>query len=159
MHFQAQISEIKKIHASKKIPYISGNGTFWLKYYKNSLYFLKRIIFLDFLKRKLFLYFQKSNPAFFIPNPKKLKKTHRKRNFLAQILKKFLYFLIFLEMELSSSNIKKIGHIFSKESVSHISDKRTLHFSAQAIKIKELYPRKSYFTLGNENPPKMSCSF
>ena len=129
MHFQAQISEIKKIHPSKKIPYISGNGTFWLKYYKNSLYFLKRIIFLDFLKRKLFLYFQKSNPAFFIPNPKKLKKTHRKRNFLAQILKKFLYF------------------------------KRTLHFSAQAIKIKELYPRKSYFTLGNENPPKMSCSF
>ena len=68
-------------------------------------------------------------------------------------------FLVFLEMELSSSNIKKIGHIFSKESVSHISDKRTLHFSAQAIKIKELYPRKSYFTLGNENPPKMSCSF
>ena len=45
----------------------------------------------------------------------------------------FLYFLIFQEMKLCSFNIlKKIAHIFSKESISYISENRTLHFSAQS---------------------------
>ena len=44
--------------------------------------------------------------------------------------------LLFLEMGLSSSNIQKI-YIFSKESFSYISENKTLHFSAQAKKIKK----------------------
>ena len=63
--------------------------------------------------------------------------THWKWNFLAQILKKLLYFLIFPEMDLSSSNIKKIPHIFRDG---------TLHFLSNALKI--------YYALGNENLPK-----
>ena len=35
-------------------------------------------------------------------------------------------------MELSSSSIKKIPHIFSKEGMSYISENGTLHFSVQA---------------------------
>ena len=38
---------------------------------------------------------------------------------------------------LSSSNIKKIPHIFSKERFFYISENGALHFSAQALKIKE----------------------
>ena len=104
------------------------------------LIFSQKNNFLRFSQKKAFLIFPKTEPCNFHPKHQKAKKNHRKRNFLAQILTKFLYFLIFLEMELSSSNIKKIGHIFSKESISYISDKETLHFSAQAIKIKQLYP-------------------
>ena len=77
----------------------------------------------------------------------------RKRNFLILILEKFIYFLIFAEAEFSSSNIfKKNSYIVSKESISYISQNGTLHFSAQALKIKKLYLRKIYYASGNENP-------
>ena len=49
---------------------------------------------------------------------------------------------------LSSSNIKKIPHIFSKERFFYISENGTLHFSAQALKIKETIP-------GNGNPKNL----
>ena len=51
-------------------------------------------------------------------------------------------FLIFPKMELSCYIITKISHIFSKESLSYISGNRTLHFSAQALKIKKSTRRK-----------------
>ena len=54
-------------------------------------------------------------------------------------------------MKLSSSNIAKIL-ILSQNS---ISQNRTLQFSAQALKIKELHPRKIYCTSRNGNPPKI----
>ena len=62
-------------------------------------------------------------------------------------------------MELSSSNIKKIHYILSKERFSHISRNRTLDFSAQALIIKESHPRIIYYTLGNGNPEKISFVF
>ena len=79
-----------------------------------------------------------------------------KRNFLPQILKKFLIFFYISEkyhsyILISSIFSYKISYIFSKESFSYISKKETLHFSAQALKIKELNPRKIYYTPGNEN--------
>ena len=52
------------------------------------------------IKKKLFLYFK---------NP---------------LLKKSFHFLIFLQMELSSSNIKKTSYIFSKGNFYHISGNR-----------------------------------
>ena len=58
-------------------------------------------------------------------------------------------------MKLSSSNIKKIPHIFQKESFSYISKNGTLHFLAQALKIKELYHGNIYYTSGNGNPKKL----
>ena len=48
--------------------------------------------------------------------------------------------LIFPEMELSSSNIKKI--IFSQKKSSYISGNGTLHFLAQNRKIKKMHPKK-----------------
>ena len=56
----------------------------------------------------------------------------RKWNFPAQILKKFLYFLIFLETELTSSNITKTHHIFqNKASLIFLKTKPcTFHFSS-----------------------------
>ena len=51
-------------------------------------------------------------------------------------------FLIFPKMELSCYIITKISYIFSKESLSYISGNRTLHFSAQALKIKKSTRRK-----------------
>ena len=47
-------------------------------------------------------------------------------------------------MKLTSSNIKKISYIFSKESFSFISGNGTLHFSAQALKIKKNPPRENF---------------
>ena len=51
-------------------------------------------------------------------------------------------------MELSSCST------FSKESLSCISENRTLEFSAEAQKIKEIHPRKIYYTLGNKDSRK-----
>ena len=63
-------------------------------------------------------------------------------------------------MEFFSSNIKKflysvkrkLSYILSKESISYISENRTLHFSAQALKRKEIHPGKIYYTLGSFRP-------
>ena len=49
---------------------------------------------------------------------------------------------------------EKISYIFSKESFSYISGNGTLHFSAQARKIKEIHPRKISYTSGNGSPKK-----
>lgn len=83
----------------------------------------------------------KSYLALSIPNFKKKKKKHlknslyfQKRNFLALIIRKFLYTL--------------------KESLSFISDNGTIQFSVQVPKIKELHPRKIYYTSGNINSKK-----
>ena len=116
--------------------------------------------FLDLLSKescscpniKKILMFPKTGPYTFNPKPKKTEKKKKntqknplyfwKWNFLVQILKKFLYFLIFSEIELSSSSIKKIPHIFSKEGISYISENGTLHFSVEAQKIKEIHSGK-----------------
>ena len=74
------------------------------------------------------------------PPPLPLKKHSlylRKGNFLALIL-------------------KERKPIFSKESLSYISGNGTLHFSPQAVKIKEIHPEKISCILGNENPEKIS---
>ena len=74
-------------------------------------------------------------------------------------------------MELSSPNIKKVlifspkkekksfSYIFSKEIFSYISGNETPHFSPQARKIKEIHHKKISYTLGNQNPKKISCAF
>ena len=74
-------------------------------------------------------------------------------------------------MDLSVLNIKKIllffcvsgngsfSYIFLKKSFSYISENSTLHFSAQALKIKELHPRKIYYASGNGNPKKIVFNF
>ena len=81
--------------------------------------------FLIFFQKKSFVVFLEMEPSTSHPNPpKKQKKSTQKK------------FLIFPEMKLSSSNIKKIPYIYSKESVSYISRNGTLHFSGQAPKIK-----------------------
>ena len=72
---------------------------------------------------------------------KKKKKKHLKK------------FLIFPEKELSSSNNKKFLYTL-QESLSFISENGTIQFSAQAPKIKELHPRKIYYTSGNVNSKK-----
>ena len=90
------------------------------------------------------------------PNPPKTQKNSPRKKFL-----------ILLEMELSSSNIKKIlifsqksfSYIFSKESFSYISENGTLHFSTQARKIKEIHLEKNSCISGNENPEKTSYIF
>ena len=46
-------------------------------------------------------------------------------------------------MEPSSSNIKKNSYIFSN---------KTLLFSRQARKVKEIHPEKISYTSGNRNP-------
>ena len=48
----------------------------------------------------------------------------------------------------------KIPYIISKESFSYIFENGTLQFSVQALKIKELHPRKIYYTSGNKDPEK-----
>ena len=58
--------------------------------------------------------------------------------------------LIFPEMELSSSNIKKI--IFSQKKSSYISGNGTPHFLAQNRKIKKMHPKK-------KKPSKKSLYF
>ena len=64
-------------------------------------------------------------------------------------------------MKLSSSNIKKIPYIFLKESFSYIFSKdsfsyiyknRTLQFSAQAMKIKGLYPAENFLCFKKWKP-------
>ena len=85
-------------------------------------------------------------------------------------------FLMFLEMELSSSNTEKIlifsqkesfSYIFSKESFSYIFSKKSfyisgngdLDFSAQARNIKKPTWRKFLILQGNKSPEKTSYIF
>ena len=68
-------------------------------------------------------------------------------------------FLVFQKMELSSSNIKKTSYIFSKESFSYISEKRTLHFSDQAQKNKTIHPKKISYFSGNGNSKRIPYIF
>ena len=53
-------------------------------------------------------------------------------------------FHLFLEIKLSSSNIKKI--IFSQKKTLYV------HFSAQALQVKEIHLRKISYTSGNGSP-------
>ena len=64
-------------------------------------------------------------------------------------------------MELSSYNIKKkiyilskenFCYIFSKESFSYISGNRTLHFLAQARKMKNNPPRENFLYFKKQKP-------
>ena len=100
---------------------------------------IKKILI--FSQRKSFLIFSKKEHCTSQPPPppkKKQNKTKKttnqpeknslyfqKWNFLALILKKFLY-----------SSKRKLPLYFSKESISYISKNEALHFSAQARKIK-----------------------
>ena len=77
-------------------------------------------------------------------NPKKNKKNPPRKKFL-----------LFLEIELSSSNIK--SYILSKESICYISGNGTLHFSGQTWEIK-VHPKKIYCTSGNRSPKKLKFS-
>ena len=115
-----------------------------------------------------------------IPNLKKLKKgtTLKKSlnslnslkkfpfwkwNFLAQVLKRFLYFLkrkLFLyfskrKLFLYSRERNFLALVKKKEIISFISRNETLHFSAQALKLKEIHSGKIYYTSGNGNPLKI----
>ena len=80
--------------------------------------------------------------------------------------------LISCKIELFRSNVKKfqemearppkkffafqetVSHIFFKESFFYISRYRTLHFPAQAQKVKKKHPKKISYNSGNRNPPK-----
>ena len=55
-------------------------------------------------------------------------------------------------MNIPSLNIKKNYYIFSKESISYISENGTLHFSVQVWELKEIHPEKISYISGNENP-------
>ena len=59
----------------------------------------------------------------------------------------------FSETELSSSNIKKIIIFSQKKDFLIFPRNGTMHFSAQALKIKELHLGKIYYPSGNEDPP------
>ena len=68
---------------------------------------------------------------------------------------------MFREMELFSSNIKKMlikkllkKILFSKESFSYISRNETQQFAAQAQKIKKITPRKFLILQETEAPNK-----
>ena len=112
-HLQAQNPKIKEIS------YISGNRTSWLKIFEKFLIFSQEKSFRRFSEKKVFPIFPKRNPALSIPTPQKLKNTQQKQNFLAQILKKFLY-IMFPKAEPSNSNIKKIPGILPNERFSYI---------------------------------------
>ena len=58
----------------------------------------------------------------------------------------------FSEMELSSSNIKKIILFSQKKYFLIFPRNGTMHFSAQALKRKELHLGKIYYPSGNEDP-------
>ena len=96
-------SKNKKNPPRKKNSLYMGRWNFLVKILKKIPYIL--------LEENFFRFSQKRNPVVSIPNhpppppPKKTKKTDRERHFLVLILKKFVYFLIFPETELSSSNI------------------------------------------------------
>ena len=67
--------------------------------------------------------------------------------------------LIFVEMELYRSNIKKTlifsqkkKPLLSKKSFSYISRNGTLLLSAHALRIKKIYPEKISYALGKGNP-------
>ena len=80
--------------------------------------------------------------------PGKISLYFRKWNFLALILKKFLYFLK-----------RQLVLYFLKKSFSYISGNGSTQFSVQAQKIKEIHLRKISYTLGNGNPEKISYIF
>ena len=93
-----------------------------------------------------------------------LKKFHFwKWNFLAQVLKRFLYFLkrkLFLyfskrKLFLYSRERNFLALVKKKEIIFYISRNGTLHFSAQALKLKEIHSGKIYCTSGNGNPLKI----
>ena len=72
----------------------------------------------------------------------------RKWNFLALILKNFLYFLE-----------RKLFLYFLKIDFPYIFLNETLHFSHQAQEIKEIHPRRMFYTSGNGNPEKIYYIF
>ena len=72
----------------------------------------------------------------------------RKLNFLALILKNFLYFLE-----------RKLFLYFLKIDFPYIFLNETLHFSHQAQEIKEIHPRRMFYTSGNGNPEKIYYIF
>ena len=53
-------------------------------------------------------------------------------------------FLIFAEMEFSSSNTKKYYYVSSKTTFSYIFSNETLYFLPQAQTIKEIHPEKKF---------------
>ena len=112
-HLQAQNPKIKEFLIFWEIELYGS------KYLKNSSYSLKINLFVYFLKRKSFLYFQNGTLHFPSQPPQKLKNTQQKYNFLAQILKKFLY-TMFPKAEPSSFNIKKVPCNFANERFSYI---------------------------------------
>ena len=65
-------------------------------------------------------------------------------------------FLIFFPKKICSENI---SYMFSKESFSDISGNRTLHYSAQALKIKKICPEEISYASGNGNPEITYCIF
>ena len=82
--------------------------------------------------------------ATFKPRLEEIKKAHPKKGFL-----------IFPEIKLSSSNIKKV-FIFWKERFSYIiSSNETLHLSPQAEKIENSTQRKFLILQGTETPKKI----
>ena len=109
----------------KKNPYIFSKESFPYIFSKNS-----------------FLIFPEMEPCTSHPNPQKNPKKFTRKKFL-----------IFRETELSSSNIKKKSYMLSKESFyyilskvrfSYISENRTLHFSAQVLRIKKNPSREEF---------------
>ena len=86
-------------------------------------------------------------PAQAQKNPKNMHPFYfQKWNFLALVLKK-----------LNISSNESFSYIFSKESFSYISRDETMHFSAQARKIKKIHPRKISYTSVNGNLE--TCSY
>ena len=101
----------------KNIPYILSKESFSQVFSKEKLSYISKNGILSFSSQ----------------TPKNLKKNNRNGFFQPK------YFLIFPRMELSSSNIKKISHIFSKESLFYIAENGNLHFLIEVLKMKELH--------------------
>ena len=59
----------------------------------------------------------------------------------------------FSETELCSSNIKKTIIFSQKKDFLIFLRNGTMHFSAQALKIKELHLGEIFYPSGNEDPP------
>ena len=80
--------------------------------------------------------------ALFSPGSKNKKQSTPKKN--SSYMRKWNFIALKL----------KHSYIFSKESFSYISGKGTLHFSAQARKIKKFTPRKFLILQERETPKK-----
>ena len=129
------------------------------------LIFSQRKVFLIFSQKKSFLIFPKTEPCTSQPNPKQIKRStpkknslyFQKRNFLALILKKFLYFLK-RKLFLYFLKIKLFIYFFKRKLFLYFQKWNPAFFSPSSKNKKNPSEKISYAS-GNGNPEKTSYIF